>query len=180
MSANERRLLSVFVLLLLVFASIFGIKQLGKWSARLGQQEHAIELRKIEADALLAQADYWKQSEAWLKEQQPSFESESETTQELLDFAVKEAAQAGVTITNKQYQKTESTAWYSQFGVTLTVKGKLPEVFRWVNSLQNQPSAFRVIPFLKVTPDKDDAEAVLCSLQCWRWYQPHTDAKTTS
>lgn len=180
MNANERRLLFVFVLLLVGFASIIGIKELSKWKARLDQQEHALELRKIEADALLAQSDYWKQSEAWLKEKQPSFEHEAETQQELFDFAVKEAAQAGLTITNKQYQKPVSTPWREQFGVTLTVKGKLPEVFRWVNNLQNPPSAFRVIPYLKVTPDKDDAEAVLCSLQCWRWYQPHTDAKTAS
>ena len=163
MSTNEHRLLALFAALVLSFASIVGVKQLRAWSSRLEQQEHTQSLRKIEADALLEQATVWKQREAWVAEHQPRYESESVTTQELFDFVDKQAKQAGLTITSIQYKTPLLSGWHAQFGVDVTVKGKLPQVFRFVYDLQN-PADFRVIPYLKVTPDKDDAESVLPQL----------------
>ncbi len=178
MSRNERRLLVAFVALLVIFASFIGVKQLQAWSARLDQKAHLLSLQRIEADALMQDSVVWEKRAAWISEHQPRFESESETTQDLLDFATQKATQAGLTVQSKQYQKPHNSDHLKQFGVTLTVKGNLPQVFRWIYDLQT-PTSFRVVPYMKVTPDKDDAQSVLCSIQFWRWYQV-TPPKTTA
>jgi hypothetical protein len=178
MSRNERLLLVVFAALLVIFASFIGIKQFKSWRSRMDEREHRLSLQRIEADALMQDAPLWKQRDAWISEHQPRYESESETTQELLDFATRQAAQAGLTVESKQYQKPRDSAHHRQFGVTLVVKGKFPQVFRWIYDLQT-PTSFRVVPYLKVIPDKDDPQSVVCSIQFWRWYQPVT-AKTSA
>ncbi|CAN5843741.1 hypothetical protein BH11VER1_BH11VER1_23120 [soil metagenome] len=179
MKRNERLLLVVFAALLVIFASFLGIKRLKSWRTEMDEREHRLSLHQIEADALMQDASLWKQRDAWISEHQPRFESESETTQELLDFATRMAAQAGLTVESKQYQKPQDTAHHRQFGVTLVVKGKFPQVFRWIYDLQT-PNSFRVVPYLKVVPDKDDPQTVLCSIQFWRWYQPATSKASAS
>lgn len=173
MNPNERRLLVVFATLLVIFTSVMGVKRLKAWSSQIEKREHALSLQQIEADALTQDATLWKERDAWIVGQQPRFESESETSQELLDFATRQATQAGLTVESKQYQKPQDGSHHRQFGVTLVVKGKFPQVFRWIYDLQT-PGAFRVVPYLKVIPDKEDPQSVLCSIQFWRWYQPVT------
>ena len=178
MTASERRLLLLSSVLVAGFISIIGVKKFREWGRKLDAREHSAGLQMIEAEVLMEQAAEWKQREAWIAGQQPQFQSESETTQEFLDYVVKQAAAAGVTITNKQYNAPLTSEWHTQFGVDVTVKGKLPQVFRMVHSMQS-PASFRVIPYLKVTPDRDDVESVICSMKCWRWYQPRSTARST-
>lgn len=178
MNPNERRLLVAFATLLVIFTSLAGIKHLQAWRSRIDQRADALSLQRTDADALMQDATLWKQRDEWITGHQPRFESESETTQELLDFATRQASQAGLTVESKQYQKPQDSAHRRQFGVTLIVKGKLPQVFRWIYDLQT-PTSFRVVPYLKVTPDKEDPQSVLCSIQFWRWYQT-APAKTAS
>jgi hypothetical protein len=90
---------------------------------------------------------------------------------ELLESLLVKAQAAGVSVVNKQFQEQVKNEFYQQAGVTLTVKGDLSNVFRWIYSAQS-PSEFRVVPYLKVTPDKDDPAKVVCAVQFWRWYQP--------
>lgn len=169
MNSRERQLLTCLLVLVAAFASVVGIRQFRTWGKRLDRTEHQLELHAIEAEALLTEADLWKARSAWLAAAQPRYESEPETTQNLLDESVKRAMEKGLQVMDRQYQEPGNHEYWRQFGVTLVVRGTLPQVFGWIYELQD-PQLFQVIPYLKITPVKDDAALVQCSMQLWRWY----------
>ncbi len=102
---------------------------------------------------------------------QPVAQNDLDADNELFESLLAKAQAAGVSVVTKQFQEQVKTEFFQQAGVTLTVKGDLSNVFRWIYSVLS-PGDFRVVPYLKITPDKDDAAKVVCAVQFWRWYQP--------
>jgi hypothetical protein len=171
MKPGERRLLILFLAMLSVMGGLIMSKHFLGWQRSLATREIAVKQEQGEADALLKEAPLWRSRGVWLAAHQPIAKSELEADNELFEALVKNALTAGVSIVNKQYQEPVKNEFYHQRGVTLTVKGELASVFQWIYSAQS-PVDFRVVPFLKITPDKDDLSKVVCAVQFWRWYQP--------
>lgn len=169
MKASERRLLVIFCIMLALVGGLVLSQKLRGWQREIDRRERDAELAQIEADALLAEATEWNAKGAWLLDKQPAAVSSQEADQELLDTVSKKAADQGLTIIAKQLQEQQQTDYYQQFGVTVTVKGELEKVFRWIYDLQ-KPGEFRVVPALKIVPDKEDPAKVTATVQIWRWY----------
>ncbi|MEI6536381.1 MAG: hypothetical protein WCN98_13625 [Verrucomicrobiaceae bacterium] len=177
MKSNEKRLL---IMSLILFATIGGLilsKRFLSWQRALVTREQAVSLERTEADTLLKEAPLWRARGEWLVQHQPVAKSELDADNELFETLVKNALTDGVTIVNKQFLEPVKNEFYHQRGVTLTVKGDLASVFHWIYSVQS-PTEFRVVPYLKITPDKDDLTKVDCSVKFWRWYQS-SNLKTT-
>jgi len=177
MKASEKRLLAMFLLVLAVIGGMVLTQRLKAWQHDVEMKEHKLSLEKMETDAMLAQAGEWKAAAVWLAENQPPAKDKTEADNELYQTVRQKAEGAGLTVSNQQFQPSEETDYYHQAGVTLTVKGELPAVFRWLYSMQS-PTTFGVIPSVKVKTDKDDDKKVQCDVIFWRWSQPLT-AKTS-
>ncbi len=177
MKQNEKRLLMLFLVMLSIIGGLILTKRFQSWQRSLVTRELAVQTGRSEADELMKNAPAWKSRGEWLTKHQPVVKSDLDADNDLFEALLKNALISGVTIVNKQYQEPVKNEFYNQRGVTLTVKGDLARVFQWIYSLQS-PSEFRVVPWLKISPDKDDPKIVVCSVQFWRWYQPSA-LKTT-
>ena len=171
MNNNERRLILLLALLLAVIGGITLSRKFISWQKQLAGRELELSFRQSESATLLREADVWKARGAWLTEHQPVLKTRLDAESDLFNTLRDRAQNEGLTITNNQLQEPQKNDAYNQFGVTLTVKGNLASVFRWIYGVQS-PTDFRVVPYLKITPDKDDDKKVVCAVQFWRWYQP--------
>lgn len=169
MKESERRLLIIFLTLVVLLGGVVGIHQMRAWQHRLERREREAQLAQMEATALLAGAPAWKARGAWLKQTLPVAGSELEANRGLLDTLSSTADAAGLKITNTQIETVEQNEYYRQFGITLGVKGQLPALMRWIHE-RLDPASFYVVPSLRITPDKDDPALVSAQVRFLRWF----------
>ncbi|QIF05915.1 GspMb/PilO family protein [Roseimicrobium sp. ORNL1] len=171
MKENERRLLMVFVVLAAVMGGAILSQRFLQWSHRLDRLERDLELAKMESDVLIAQASLWKQRSEWILQTQPVAADSYDAGKGLL--VLKEAAeQGGIEVLKTQIEPEAQTAYYQQYGVTLTVRGELPKILGWIYSTLD-PSAFIVVPRLRISPEKDDkSQNVVATVTFQRRFNP--------
>ena len=119
----------------------------------------------------MAEADLWKQRLAWLQTTQPPMKSENEASKELLEGLLSSAAAKGLTVQKQQLHELVSAEFYREVGVTLTVKGALPAVFRWMHQVLS-PESFYMVAKIKVVPDSADPASVTAMIDFSRLYGP--------
>ena len=124
----------------------------------------------ITIETRLEEKELWSIRSNWLENQQPV-----STSPEKMDQAIFQEAQGtdaeGVTATNQTLLPTHHSPHYIQSGVSVVAEGNLPNVFRWLHRLE-QPGDFRLIRNLKVTPAKENPDAVTANFELLRWYAP--------
>jgi hypothetical protein len=168
---SEKRLLIMFLVMLAVVVGMILSQKLLSWQRSVLSQGRALAAERMESELLLAEAPVWTERGKWLAANQPVAKNDLDADNDLFETLLAKAQAAGVSVVAKQFQEQVKNEYFQQYGVTLTVNGELANVFRWIYSVQS-PQAFRVVPYLKITPDKDDAAKVVCAVQFWRWYQP--------
>lgn len=179
MSENERRLLTLFLALIAVLGGALGVQQFRNWQHRIERREHDVELKQLEATTLLAEAERWQACGEWLAQVQPEAKSDLEAEQGLLDSLRSSASSAGLETKQTKPEPKQTTPYYRQFSVTLTLKGEVESLFRWLHELQ-QPTTFYVVPNLTISPDKEDPTKVTATVQIMRWYTPELAAAPAS
>ncbi len=171
MKESEKRLLLLAGVVVALIGGLILSKRLLAWQHSLERNELMLATELTDSKDLLQERSLWNARDAWLNKTQPVAKSDSEADTEAFQQLVAKAEGAGLTVEHKQYQEPVKSEYYHQFGDSLTVKGNLPDVFRWIYSVQS-PKEFRVVPKMKITPDKEDPSKVVCAIQFWRWYQP--------
>ncbi len=136
----------------------------------LERNEAALTAELEESKSLLLERPLWNAREAWLNKNQPVAKSDSDADTEAFQQLVAKAESSGLKVEKKQYKEPSKNEYYHQFEDQFTVKGNLPDVFRWIYSVQS-PKDFRVVPKMKITPDKEDPTQVVCDIYFWRWYR---------
>lgn len=174
MRRSERRLLLILLGLAAMIGCLLASQSLWGWQKRLHRAEQRAALAQLEGEALLAEAGTWQAREQWLDEHQPILKDALEANQELTQ-AGESARARGLETLQRQLLEPESGALYHQLGFTMTVRGPLHAVFRWLHRLQH-PQEFRVVSSLKVAPDKEDPSLIVATVQVWRWYRPDPPA----
>jgi hypothetical protein len=171
MKASERRLIMILVVLAAVCGGVVLSQRLLSMQHGIERREQTLELRQMEAQALLAETDLWQQRLEWLQVSQPPMSSENEASQELLEGLLTSAAAQGLVVQKKQLHEPVSEKFYREVGVTLTVKGGLPAVFRWMHQILS-PESFCVVTELKVVPDSADPASVVATIHFSRLHAP--------
>lgn len=175
MSNSERRLLGVFLGLIALLGGWLTMQQFRTWQNGIDRKERNVELSQMEARALLAESEHWKACAEWLAQAQPAAQSDLEAEQGLLDTLRQSSDGAGLETKQTKLEPKQITGHYRQFGVTLTLRGEVTDLFRWLHALL-QPSAFYVVPSLSIVPDKEEPTKVTATVQIWRWYLPELAA----
>lgn len=171
MKASERRLLVVLGVLAAICGGAILSQRLLQKQHAVERREQSLELRKMEAEALMAEADKWKQRLDWLQTTQPSMTSENQASEDLLEALVSAASTESLTVQKKQLHEPVTSAFYREVGVTLTVTGPLPSVFRWMHGLL-APQNFRVVSGLKITPDTAEPSNVVAIVRISQLHAP--------
>ena len=180
MKASERRLIAILCVLAAISGGAIMSQMLLRKQSSLGRRQQTLELKRIEAEAMLSEAVLWKARLNWLKTNQPSMTSENQASQELLDEVLEAAAKQNLTVQKKQLHEASQTTFFHEVGVTLTLTGDLPDVFRWLHGLL-APESFRMVSFLKILPDAQDASKVSVIARVNRRHAPAiTAAESTT
>jgi hypothetical protein len=175
MKPSERRLLTVLVVLALVAGGAIISQSLLRKQHLIQRREESLALRQVEADAMLADKELWQARQGWLQSSQPSMSSENQASEELLETLLGAAAKNDLVVQKKQLHETVTRPFYREVGVTLTLKGQLPAMFRWLHEMLD-PASFRAVSGLKITPDEADKSAVICTVHFSRFYTPASAA----
>ncbi len=169
MKSREKNLLRMLLLLAAVLGGVLLSQRLLAWQRQLTQSEETLGFAETESQLMLAEEPYWNACAAWLSTYLTKAPSELEANQKLLESLRSSATSSGLSITKTQIEPVTTGAHFQQFGVTLGVRGALPQLFRWIYAHQS-PQAFYAVPTLRILPDKDDAAQVTAQVQFWRWY----------
>ncbi|TLD71296.1 hypothetical protein FEM03_07130 [Phragmitibacter flavus] len=169
MKSNERRLLMVAGMLFTLVVALVLSQRLMNWQEQIERRKHDLELMQFETESMLAEAPEWLEKHQWVTNSQPVANEGALEANAELDTIVKNAKQLGLTVQSQQLQETTNTEYYQQFGVTLAVKGDLEKVVTWMHGLL-APSQFRVVPSVRVVPDKESPSEVVVMIEFWRWY----------
>lgn len=171
MKASERRLLMILGVLAALCGGAVMSQRLLRQQRAIERREQTLELRQMEGRAMLTEAEIWKQRLDWLQSAQPAMTSENQASEELLETLLDAAAAQGLTVQKKQLHEPVNAAYYREVGVTLTIRGPLPSVFRWMHGLL-APAAFRVVSQMKITPDTANPSDVIAVVHISQLHAP--------
>lgn len=169
MKKSEKNLLILLVILAVVMGGSLLAQRLYAWQKKVTASEEKYRLAEMESRLLLQEESYWQECARWLDQALPKAPSELEANQALLGSLQESAAAQGVSITKTQIDNVEKNPLVQQYGVTLAVKGELPNVFRWIHA-QQSPESFCVVPMLRIASTKEQSSEILAQVQFWRWY----------
>lgn len=171
MKPSERRLIVLLAVLAALCGGAILTQRLLRTQHSLERREQTLALRDMEARAMLTEATLWQERLAWLKSAQPPLESENQASEALLESLLGAAAQHQLLVQKKQLHEPVSGTHHREIAVTLTVKGALPAVFRWMHNLQS-PESFCAVPQIKVVPDGADPAQVIATVRFSRLHAP--------
>lgn len=171
MKPGERRLIAILGVLAAVCGAAIMAQMLLRKQSSLERRQQTLELKRMEAEAMLAESALWKARLEWLRANQPAMTSENQASQDLLDEILAAAAQQRLTVQKKQLHEAARTTFFNEVGVTLTLTGDLPDVFRWLHGLL-APESFRMVSYLKILPDTQDATKVTVIARINRRHAP--------
>jgi len=171
MKASEKRLILILVVLAVVSGGAILSQRLLRMQRGLERREQTLEVKREESSMVLAESELWRQRLNWLQTSQPPMTSENDASKELLDGLLSSAATLGLTVQKQQLHEPVSAEFYREVGVTLTVKGELPAVFRWMHQVLS-PESFCMVAGLKVVPDSKDTSHVVATVHFSRLYGP--------
>jgi type II secretory pathway component PulM len=181
MNAREQRLLMAFGLLILLGAGFIGYKLMASWMKKIQDSEQQLSLRKVEADELLLQEDFWTQRSQWISEKQPKYISQKDSDNALADLIVETAKQQGITLGARSQEQPEPHGTSTAIAVTITeAKGPYDKMLRWLHSLQ-RPEAFLAITGLTLKPDAEDTKLLYATdMRVQKWYRIAADTEPTA
>jgi hypothetical protein len=175
MQASERRLLLILGVLAAVCGGAVLTQRTLLRQHAVERREQVLDLKRLEAQSLLADAGLWQQRLEWLQTAQPGMTSANQASEELLEALLESAATHGVQVQKRQLHEVVLKASCQEVGATLTVNGTLTAVFRWLHAAL-APESFCAVPELKVVPDSADASKVTATIHFSRLYSPVTAA----
>ena len=117
----------------------------------------------------------WEKRRAWLAARMPAYTTEEAEAPKLEGSVTNSAGLAGVTIGKIIPIEHSATAEYQKIGVGVTAFGSNEEIIRFLSLLQSR-DAFRLMPTVKITPDKKDPSIVNVELTLNQLYSLETVA----
>jgi hypothetical protein len=171
MKASELRLIMILGVLTALCMGVVLSQYLLRQQRAIERRQQTLELQQMEGRAMLTEAEMWKQRLDWLQSAQPAMTSENLASEELLEMLLKSATAQGLTVQKQQLHEPVTAAYYREVGVTLTVRGPMASVFRWMHGLL-APAAFRVVSYLKMTPDAANPADVVTMIHISQLHAP--------
>lgn len=191
MKRSERLLLGIFAILFIVIvgggALTFGINHY----RGISEEKERLADRLIEMNQAITEGAEWQRRSDWLDAHVPAFASRQEASSKLLEAIQKEADQAGVTLTGREFlenrqqstepdgQAAEASTYYDQATVRLTLTGAREQaLFAWMHALQ-KPERFLGVTRLQINPS-GQGKTVNVEAEVTQFYREKSVGKLTS
>lgn len=170
MTGNEQRLALGLGAVVILGSAFIGLTKLKSWKQVVDARSLEVETRRMEADALLAQKEFWNQRFTWLTEKQPTFTRRGEVDNGFLEQLEESAKAFGIKL--PQIQPVEGGERPGLVSSTFQIQanGEWEPINKWLYSLQ-KPDAYISIPSLTMVPDAEVNEQVVVTMSIQKWFR---------
>jgi hypothetical protein len=189
MKKSEKMLLMLFGLLFLIIVGGGGLMLGINKYREIARENEQLRDRLIEMNTAVTQGLDWQRKADWIDENVPGLGSKQEASTRLLETIQKEAAEAGVTLTGKEFveqrraigidgQPEESGGYFDQATVRVTlVQVQEGALFKWLHAI-SEPKQFLGVTRLQMTPT-GQGKTVNCEVELTQYYREKVAPKLT-
>ncbi|MFQ3669997.1 MAG: hypothetical protein SNJ84_00910 [Verrucomicrobiia bacterium] len=160
---SERRLLALFLSLLVITVAFVGGSEYLQWTQTQQSKLNRLRADRQIANVWLAQRQLWQQRADWLAENLPVFNSREDAVGKLPTNMKALAEANGLQVLEQGFTNDQPGQPVSYAGVRLRVTGGLPETIRWLHALQ-QPDTFNRIDSITIEPG-DPPTTIRCDIR---------------
>lgn len=172
MNPRELRLAIALVTILVLGGGWVAFKRLGAWKTSLEKREVNVAQRKLEAEGLLQQKDFWKLRSDWLNANQPEYTTRNDADNQLLTFVRDTAKQQGIELTLSQLGDPEEQPGVKAATMTVDASADYAKVWAWIHSLQSNPTNFISVRGLTLKPNLEDTKVLeVTDLRIQKWFR---------
>lgn len=170
MTGSEQRLALGLGAVVIIGGAFLGLTKLKAWKGRVDARAVEVESRRVEADDLMAQKDFWNERFTWLTEKQPVFTRTGEASNGFLEQLETTSAAHSITLEQTQPIEPSDRAGITSATFTIQASGDWEAMNRWLHDLQ-KPDAYISIPSLVMTPKEDDTSKVVVRMNIQKWFR---------
>lgn len=170
MTASEQRLALGLGAVVILGGAFIGLTKLKSWKQTVDARAIEVESRRLEADDLMAQKDFWNERFTWLTEKQPLFTRRGEADNGFLEQLEASALAHSVKLVQIQPIEPAERAGLVSSTFTIQAEGDWEAVNRWLHDLQ-KPDAYISIPTLVMTPNEEDSANVVVKMNVQKWFR---------
>ncbi|MBB5037006.1 hypothetical protein [Prosthecobacter dejongeii] len=170
MTANEQRLGLGLAAVVVIGGAFIGLTRLKSWKQTVDVRSIEVETRRLEADDLLAQKEFWNERFTWLTEKQPVFTRRGTVDTDFLEQLESSADSHGVKLPKIQPLEPTERAGIVSSTFNLEAHGGWAEINQWLHDLQ-KPESYISIPSLTMTPNNDDTTQVIVNMNIQKWFR---------
>jgi hypothetical protein len=172
MNQREIRLAIALIAILVLGGGWVVFNRLGGWKTSLERREVALAQRKLEADGMLAQRDFWTVRSEWLNAHQKDYTKRNDADTELLNLLRDSAQTHDITLSLSQLGDPADAPGVRAATITVDANGEYAKVWRWLHALQADPTSFISIQGLTIKPNVEDTKRLEVSdLRLQKWFR---------
>lgn len=174
MTPRERNLL--IMLVAMAFLAVNFLVYRMWYAPKMATMQTAMENaeQKAESNEGMGNAfDAFAADSDWLNRFEPKPTSVGKMQTRIQQLAESEAVRAGLTIKKKGFgaEIVDPSLNYHRARYDIEVNGSEASVYRWLDRLHN-PNEFRVVTFVRMNPQRDDATRADCQIYLDQWFVP--------
>lgn len=174
MTSRERNLLILLVTMAFLAVNFLGYRM---WYApRMATLQASMETAERQAESNEGMGNVLEAVSAdqdWLNRFEPDPASSGKMKTRIQQLAESQATRAGLTIKKKGFGPdiVDPSLKYHRARYDIEVNGTESSIFRWLDQLHN-PNEFRVVTFVRLNPQRDDAKRADCQIYLDQWFVP--------
>lgn len=170
MTANEQRLALGLGAVVVIGGAFIGLTKLKSWKQSVDVRSIEVETRRLEAEDLLAQKEFWNERFTWLTEKQPLFTRRGEVDRVFLEQLEASADSHQIKLPKIQPIEPSERAGIVSSTFNLEAHGGWKEINEWLHDLQ-KPESYISIPSMTMTVNNDDTTQIIVNLNIQKWFR---------
>lgn len=166
---NEKLLLAMLVLILLVGGNYYGYQWFSHQQGELALTYAQLHADQVEAEVELKQQDLWAQRKAWIQEHEAPAGEEGDMKAQVLQYVLKGARDNKLEILEQSLNDAQHGSAGMRVNVTVRIKGSMEGLCHWLADLQ-KPENFYAVSQFSLKADQDQ-KSMICTLQLARYFK---------
>ena len=146
------------------------------YEPKMAQMQSSMEAAEIRAESNEGMGnilDAVRADKEWLDRTEPEPSSGADMRIKIQQLAENEAVRAGLTVKKKRFGSNivDPSLYYHRARYDIEVNGTEASIYRWLDRLHN-PNDFRIVTFVRMNPQRDDATRADCQIYLDQWFVP--------
>ena len=146
------------------------------YEPKMTQMQAAMEAAEVKAESNAGMENVLNAVQAdkdWLDKTEPAPTTVGKMKTKIQQLAENEAVRAGLTVKKKGFgaDVVDPSLFYHRARYDIEVNGTEAAIYRWLDRLHN-PNDFRVVTFVRMNPQRDDATRADCQIYLDQWFVP--------